>query len=343
MQKRAATQLVQQIVSAWRTQALHVAVRIGLPERLADAPLAAQDLATALGCDVDGLTRLLRALCALGVCRQQRDGRFALTRSGRLLCTDGGGEGASLRALALWWGGPLWAMWGELEFSVRSGQSARRKLTGDAHYAYVERSAEVAQVFHEAMRSMTALVLDDIARLPLWREATTVVDVGGGHGQLVLALLAAHPHLRGTVFDRPGAEAGAQACIAAAGLGARCRFEAGSFFETLPSGADSYLLKSILHNWDDERCATVLAACRAAAPAHARLLIVERLRPHRMCGRWRDEGLARTDLNMLAGLGGRERTLQEYAGLLEDAGFTLGAVHTTGFEFSVIEAHVQAR
>lgn len=338
---RAAARLVQQIVSAWRTQAMYVAVQMGLPDRIADSPQHPGELAAALDCNSDGLVRLLRALCALGVCEEGRDGRFALTRAGRLLCADGGGEGTSLRSLALWWGGPLWPVWGGLEFSVRTGESARQKLTGDTHYSHLEASAEMAHVFHDAMRSMTALILDDIAQLPSWRDARTVVDVGGGHGQLVLAILAAQHHLRGTVFDLSSAEGGAQAQIAAEGLGDRCCFEAGSFFESVPAGADCYVLKSILHNWNDERCATILARCRAAAPAHARLLLVERVRPERLRAGSRDEGLARTDLNMLVGLGGRERTLEEFGALLEPAGFEPAGVHPTAFEFSVIEARVR--
>jgi hypothetical protein len=254
-----------------------------------------------------------------------------------------GGAGTSLRPLALWWGGSLWPMWGELECSVRTGESARRKLTGEANYAHLEKSAGVAQVFHEAMRSMTALILDDVAQWRGWRGAGTVVDVGGGHGQLVLAILATHHRLLGTVFDLAIAEAGALSQIEAAGLGARCSFEAGSFFESVPAGADRYLLKSILHNWDDERCAAILANCRAAAPAQARLLLVERVRPAQLRARARDEGVVRTDLNMLAGLGGRERTQEEYGSLLDAAGFALVGVYPTRFEFSVIEARLRTR
>jgi O-methyltransferase domain/Dimerisation domain len=337
---RAATRLVQHIVAAWRTQALHAAVKLGLPEQLAGGPQPPAALAAALGCDGDGLQRLLRALCTLAVCTERRDGRFALTSTGRLLCSDGGGQGTSLRALALWWGGPLWPMWGELDYSVRTGHSARQKLTGAENYGYLEKSAETAQVFHEAMRSMTALILDDVAQLPCWRGATTLVDVGGGHGQLALAILAAQPQLQATVFDLPSAAAGARAQVAAGGLSERCRFVAGSFFESVPAGADCYLLKSILHNWNDERCAAILATCRAAAPPHARLLLVERVRPERLRAGLRDEGLARTDLNMLAGLGGRERSLQEFSTLLKAAGFAVQGVHPTSFEFSVIEASV---
>lgn len=331
-----AQRLVRQIVSGWRTQALHAAVELELPERLAAGPRTPSELAGLRGDDVDGLTRLLRALCVLGVCRTRRDGRFVLTRAGRLLCADGGGEGTSLRPLVQWWGGPLWPVWGALAYSVRTGRSARERLTGTEGYAHLERDAAQARVFHEAMRSMTALIVDDVVHWPGWHGAATAVDVGGGHGQLLLAVLGAHAGLRGEVLDLPSARAGTRAAIDAAGLQARARFRPGSFFDAVPAGADRYLLKSILHNWDDARCITLLQRCRAAMRQDARLLVVERVRPQRL--RRSDEGLVRTDLNMLAGLGGRERSLDEFATLLGATGFAVAALRPTAFEFSLIEA-----
>lgn len=267
--------LVESIVSCWRTQALHVTVRLGLPDALAPAPQPGPALAQALGCDADGLTRLLRALCSLGVCTEDPGTHcFTLTQAGRRLCREGGGAGPSLRALALWWGGPLWPVFGALEHSVRTGQSAHQQLTGQAGYSHLDQGDGSADLFHAAMQALTALVLDDLVRLPCWPRARHVVDVGGGHGPLALALLAAYPHLSACILDLPHAGPGARAQIAQAGLDRRCHFEAGSFFEALPCGADVYVLKSILHNWDDARCATLLARCREAAPAGATLLLV---------------------------------------------------------------------
>jgi hypothetical protein len=234
-------------------------------------------------------------------------------------------------------------MWSELDYSVRTGRSARQKLSGTSNYDFLDQNAEVAQVFHDAQRAMTALVLDDLARWPGWQGAGTVVDVGGGHGQLMLALLAAHRELRGTVFDMPHAQGGAIEQIANGGFTGRCRFEPGSFFEKVPAGADRYVLKSILHNWDDARCADILRACRAAVPLHATMLIVERVRPLRLRPNARDESVARTDLNMLAGLGGRERSIAEFTAMLEAADFTAGNVTPLTFEFSVIEVRIGRR
>lgn len=333
---RAAARLVQHIVGGWRSQAIHAAVQMGVTDALIDGPRTADDLASALGCDADALARLLRALCTLSVCTERKQGRFALTSTGRLLCAHG--EGPNLRALAQWWGGPLWPMWGELAYSIRTGLSARKKLTGDAAYAYLDKGADPARVFHEAQRGMTALVLDELVSWPGWARARTAVDVGGGHGHLMLAVLAAHDALHGTVFDLPHAQDGAQRQAMAAGLGERCKFESGSFFERVPAGADCYMLKSILHNWDDEHCAALLGCCSVAVPPNGRVLVVERVRPARLRPGARDEAVARTDLNMLAGLGGRERTIQEYAALLGSAGFSVTGVTPLAFEFSLIEA-----
>jgi ubiquinone/menaquinone biosynthesis C-methylase UbiE len=330
--------LVRQIVSGWRTQAIHAAVQLRFPDHLAAGPLTSDELAAAAECEPGPATRLLRALCVLGVCREDGGGRFRLTRAGRLLCTDGGGEGSSLRPLVEWWGGPLWPVWSNLAYSVRTGHSAREKLMGDENYRYIERDAVLANTFHGAMSAMTALVTDEVVAWSGWHEAETVVDVGGGHGQLLLAVLAAHPHLRGVVFDMATALSGACSRIAGAGLEARAHFEAGDFFTSLPAGADCYVMKSILHNWDDERCRVILDNCRRMASPHARLLIVERIRPQRLRECVADEGVARTDLNMLAGLGGRERTLREFAALLKDAGFSVTSAARTSFEFSLLEA-----
>ncbi len=335
---RAATRLVRDIVVGWRCQAIHAAVQVGIADCLADGARTAADAANTLDCHPGALERLLRALCVLGVVAETRGGRYRLTSAGRLLCSDSGDAGTSLRPLVQWWGGPLWPMWGELAYSVRTGLSAREKLTGDARYDHLARSEDTARIFHGAQHAMTALVLDDVARWPGWSGARTVVDVGGGHGQLALAMLERHRDLDGTVFDLPHARTGALQCIAAAGLQRRCRFEGGSFFERVPADADRYLLKSILHNWDDHDCAQLLATVRAAMPRHARLLVVERVLPRKLRRTARDEAAVRTDLNMLAGLGGRERSFDEYRSLLGAAGLEAETVAPLGFEFSLVEA-----
>ncbi|MGY0194840.1 methyltransferase [Leptothrix sp. BB-4] len=337
----ARARLVGQITACWRTQALNAAVLLDLPDRLASGWIDPETLARACDVDPDGLRRLLQALCVLQVCRQGRhrhEGRYRLTCAGQALCRAPADGSPSLRAMAMWWGGPLWPMWGELGYSVRSGRSARARLTGRSHYGFLDGQPAAATLFHAAMQALTTLVAGEVARLPLWQGAGTLVDVGGGIGTLGAAIAVAHPGLQLVVLDRADAAPGAQALFEQHALAERARFEIGDFFAAVPPGADRYLLKSILHNWDDDACRRLLARCAEAAPAGARLVVVERVRGERLGATPHDEALVRTDLNMLAGLGGRERGLAEFRDLLEAAGFEPVAVTPTRHEFSVIEA-----
>lgn len=329
--------LVGHITACWRTQALHSAVLLDLPDRVATGKETVEALAHACGCPADSLLRLLRALCALQVCRETPDGRFELTAAGVALCHEPADGAPSLRPMALWWGGPLWPMWGDLSYSVRSGLSARARQTGATHYGFLDGQSEAATLFHDAMQAMTALIARAVAELQTWRDARSLVDVGGGNGTLGVAIALAHPRLQLTVQDQADARQGAQQLFDRHGLGRRARFVIGDFFADLPAGADRYLLKSILHNWDDAACTRLLARCAAAAPQGARLLLIERVRRGPLQATRHDQALARTDLNMLAGLGGRERSLDEFAALLGPAGFSIVNILPTRHEFSVIE------
>ena len=330
--------LVEQITACWRTQALAVAVELDLPDRLVGGSHSVDELARETGCDADALQRILRALCVLQVCRERRDGRFGLGAAGTWLLRESDCGGPGLRAMVLWWAGPLWALWPELGYSVRTGRSARERLTGRRGYGFLDEGGETSRRFHGAMRALTATVAADVARLPFWKEARWMVDVGGGEGELAATVAQAHPALRGTVVDREDAAPGAQALLATRGLGRRVRFAVGDFFTWVPGGADWYLLKSILHNWDGAAAARILARCAAAAPEGGGLLVIERLRPERLRAGSRDDAVARADLNMLMGLGGRERSLLEYERLLSAAGFRLVSCEPLGHEFAAIKA-----
>lgn len=336
--RRARDRLLRQVTACWGPQALRVAIELDLPDRLAAASLDAETLAQQCGVAIESLQRLLRALCALGICRERSDGRFSLTAAGDALRQGETAGGPSLRAIVQWWAGPMWSLWPELGYSVTTGRSARERMSGWQGYAFLDAQPAAAATFHAAMQAMTDMIVDDVVSLDCWRDVREVVDVGGGSGTLAMALVAAHAHLRATVVDRPDAEATACAQIRAKGLSLRCHFVAGDFFTGLPGPRDAYLLKSILHNWDDDACARILTSCARAAAPGARLLLVERLRPRRLRPNQRDVALARADLNMLVGLGGRERSHEEYAELLSAAGFEPGNVRPTGLEFSIIES-----
>jgi O-methyltransferase domain/Dimerisation domain len=330
--------LVRQITSCWRTQALHAAVQLDLPDQLASGLVDLPELARACQCDLDGLQRLLRALCVLQVCRLQRSGHYKLTAAGQALCRIPRDGLPSLRALSMWWGDAMWPMWGDLAYSVRTGQSARKRQSGLKNYEFLDKQPDAAGLFHEAMQAMTALINEEVAQLVTWRGASRLVDVGGGNGSLAAALAEAHNQLKVVVLDRPDAEPSADTPFGRLAQAGRASFIAGDFFDVIPPNADRYLLKSILHNWDDASCLKILAACAAAAGPGTPLLLVERIRPDRFKSTSQDEALVRADLNMLAGLGGRERSRNEFDDLLTRSGFEVISVSPTRHEFSVIEA-----
>ena len=229
--------------------------------------------------------------------------------------------------------------WGELEASVRSGEGYRKRRLGHDDFSHLDGDAQTAVLFHRAMVDLTRRIAEQVVRAIALRGDERIVDVGGGSGELLATLLATHPATSGIVFDLPHACAGAIEQIAVAGLSHRGEFVAGSFFDdALPSDADIYLLKSVLHNWDDERATSILRRCAEAMKPLARLLIVERVAPERWSDRAEHRAVAASDLNMLVALSGRERTAAEFRALLDRCGLDFAQIVPTGAEFSVIEA-----
>jgi DNA-binding HxlR family transcriptional regulator len=331
-----AGELLALIDAAWTTQVVHAACVHRLPERLAGSAADAASLSAATGCDADALARLLRAMAAIGLCERQPDApaggaaRWQLTPVGECLRED---HPCSLRHWALHAGGPLWQRQGELAEAVRTGQNwAQRRGYGAHAYAQLRHDGAASAVFHRAMVELTRLAIPQILPLLELGDTRVVVDVGGGRGELLSAVLHERPHARGVLFDQPGALDGAHAALEAAGLAARCRVEGGDFFAALPAGGDLYLLKSVLHNWDDRLCIALLQACAAAMPRGARLLVIERALPATPGTGVQHRSSARTDLNMLASMTGRERSPQQYAALLEAAGLAAPGARGSGAE-----------
>lgn len=305
------------IDAAWTTQAIATACELGIPQRLATARCDGEALARAVDADVDATCRLLRALATLGLCDEDPEGRFALSEDGAWLLPD---RDDSLGAWARLSGTRLWSNWGQLAESVRSGRCARERLRGHEDWGDLDADSQAAAVFNAAMIDLTRPVGRAAARVLDWRGISTAVDVGGGAGALVAEILGVHRGMRGVVFDLAHAEPAARQLAAAAGLAERCRFVAGSFFEPVPAGADAYLLKSVLHNWGDAQAAAILRSCAAGMRPGATLILFERLRAEPGGARDLAREVARSDLNMLVGCGGRERRLGEFAALLGDAG-----------------------
>jgi hypothetical protein len=327
-------QLLDMIGASWMSQAICVACELEIPDRLTSGPQNAQTLATATACDVDAMLRLLRGLASLGLCVEQGSDRFALTQMGQLICRDAPG---GVRSWAIWWGRHLWPIWHDLLNSVRTGRSARERATGRTGYAHLENDAQAAALFNRSMVELTQLVTAKFARICADWHPRLVIDIGGGYGMLLQAVLEACTDARGILYDLPHAIGSARSRLSASGVGARCEFTAGNFFESVPAGGDLYLLKSILHNWKDIEAVQILDQCHRAMPTGARLAIIERTLPQRIRAEARDQAVARSDLNMLVGLGGRERSGSEYAALLTAASFGQVNMCPLAREYTLIE------
>ncbi len=331
---QAVADLVSLINSGAMAQALSVAAELGIPDLLACGPKHAEELARATETHAPSLRRLLKALSSVGACRQCDDGSFALGPIGMLVRSD---TPESLRSWVVWFGRYQWPMWGNLFSSVKTGESARKAAYGSDGFGHLERDSGAATVFDNAMVQLSRLVAGEVARTYDFKHIRSVVDVGGGRGALLHAILEAYPDVRGTVLDRPRAFAGGTQ-RQDRDFGDRCTYVAGDFFHRVPPAADLYLLKNIIHDWDDDRATLILRNCRNAIPPRGTLLLIERIMPERIESAPRHRSLAWSDLAMLIGPGGRERTEAEFAALLRAADFDLRTVISTAVEFSILEA-----
>jgi orsellinic acid C2-O-methyltransferase len=227
--------------------------------------------------------------------------------------------------------------WKELEYCVQTGEPAFRRTSPDADAFSIEQDPEQAALFDEAMAAFTAQTAVAVAAAYDFSPFRTVLDVGGGNGALLIGILNANPGLRGIVFDRPLTIDGARRQIAAAELTSRCDAVEGDFFAAVPSGADAYLLKHVIHDWDDAKAVTILRNCHRATGPHGKLLIVEGVYPLRIDQSLDSRGAAANDVNMLVCTGGRQRSEAEFCSLYDAAGFRLTRIIPTMARVSVIE------
>jgi SAM-dependent methyltransferase len=324
--------LYQLATAHYGSQAVYVAAKLGIADRLADGPRSADALAQATETHAPSLRRVLRLLCACGVLVEEEDGRFSLTPIGAALKSGPG----SFRAAAQLFAGPMvWQSWADLLTSVRTGEPAFHRVFGTDSFGYLENHPEEAAVFDEAMAAFTASISAAVAVAYDFSAMQSVIDVGGGEGALLVGILRTNPKLRGTVFDMPRVGDRARAKIAEAGLADRYAFAGGDFFESVPSGHDAYLLKHVIHDWDDARSIRILRACRRAMAPAAKLLIVEGIYPPRIAGP-QHRGSAANDVNMLVATGGRQRSEAEFRELYAASGFDLTRIVPTPM-VSIIE------
>jgi hypothetical protein len=332
MDAREATVTLMQLVNGYQvSQAIHVAAELGIADLLADGARSSDDLAQQAGADADTLYRLLRALASVGVLHED-DGRlFSLTPIGERLRSDVPG---SLHGWAVFVGQPtFWQVWSNLLYSVQTGENAFRHIHGQDVWSYRAERPDESAIFDAAMKARTGASNAALIEAFDFSRFGTLVDVGGGNGALLASVLAAQPALQGVLFDQAHVVAGAGPVLEAAGVADRCRIESGSFFEKVPEVGDAYLLKWIIHDWEDEDSIAILRVVRAAMSSDARLLVVER----DLGSPNEDPPTKFSDLNMLVAPGGRERTEDEYAALFESAGLRLVGSTQTSTELVVFE------
>lgn len=317
---------------AWLTQALYVATKLRIADELASGPQHAEEVARRVGSDPGATYRLMRALAGHGVLKLRRDGRFALAPIGKALRWDAEGSMAPMIAMV---GSPEhWEHWGHLLDAVKTGDTAAENVRGMPMFDYLETNPGYAKTFNDAMTGVSMLAIQTAVPEYDFTDRQLIIDVGGGHGALLAAVMQSAPQARGVLFDLPSVVEGAASVLEPAGVAARCRVTGGSFFESVPEGGDAYLLKAIIHDWADETALSILSHVREAMASDGKLLLFELVLPE---GARPHLGLL-LDLEMLIHVGGRERTASEYAELLSRAGFRQTQVIPTAGPMSIVEA-----
>lgn len=322
------------ITSYWISQMVFVAAKLGVADALARGPLSATVLAKRVGAHATSLRRVLRALASVGIFAETSDGRFRLTPIAATLRSDTPGSLHSFAMMMV--EGYNWDAWGKLLHGVRSGGLPFDQMFGMPIFDYLRAHPEDDRIFSQSMASISGAENDAVARAYDFGRFSTLVDVGGAHGHLLATILRRHRRLHGILYDQPQvvAAAAASGFVVAKGIAARCTVQGGSFFESVPAGADAYLMKYILHDWNDEQCLTILRHCRAALAPGGRVLIAE----HVIRAGNRPDWGKLLDINMLVLTGGQERTQAEFRTLFARAGLRLRKVHATGAALSLLEA-----
>ena len=320
--------LFQMATAYWISQAIYVAAKLGIADLLERGPQSSVVLAAATRSDACSLYRLLRALSSIGVLSQVDADRFSLSRLGNALRTNVSG---SLRAIVITIGEIHYQACGELLHSVQTGAPAFNHAFGTNLFEYLQQNTEAAGAFNRGMTDLSSLLAHAVLLAYDFSGISSLVDVGGGEGQLLRKILELNPGMTGAVFDLPTTAEPANRCMTD---GERCSYIAGDFFESVPHGADAYLLCGIVHDWDDHHAITILRNCRKATTKNGRVLLVETIVPDTNAASFSKL----LDLNMMVMTGGRERTQSEFQALLDAADFKLKRIIPTLAPQSIIEA-----
>jgi hypothetical protein len=316
------------LMGMWVSQILGATARFGVADAIARGITSSADLAREVDADPETLYRLLRAASTVGLLAETAPRTFGLTPLSECLRSDVPG---SLRDFLIAETAPgHWLPWGQLYEAVKAGHSLAEEILGMPPWDYYAKNREEGLTFARGMGNLSALVSKDVTRLFDASPFNTIIDIGGSQGVLLRGLLAQNPKARGVIFDLPEVIEGAKAAV----TDDRIEFVSGSFFDSVPSGGDLYVLKSILHDWPDDKCAVILRNIYSASKPGAKLLIVETVLPDAI----KPSPVTFMDMNMLVMLNGRERNAAEYKQLLGAAGFNVTRVTPTGGMFSLIEA-----
>lgn len=325
-----AGKMTRMISGYWVSQAIYAAAKLGIADLLKDGPRPVDELAAATKTKGDFLFRVMRALASVEIFAETTPRVFALTPLAQLLQSDVPG---SQRSLALMMGEEHYLVWGQLVEILHSGENAFEKLHGAPIFEFLARHPDKGRIFDEAMTGIhgreTAAVLEAYD----FSGIRVLADIGGGNGSKLTAILQRYPSLQGMLFDLPHVVDRAAAHLRAAGVADRCRLVGGNFFESVPAGADAYLMRHIIHDWNDEQSLTILRHCHRVMQSGHKLLLVESVIPPGN-GPFHTKFL---DLTMMLIPGGKERTEEEYRRLYEQAGFKLSRIMPTASEISVIE------
>jgi hypothetical protein len=328
----ASAQLLEMTAGFQVSRAISAAAELGLADLLAGGARTVEELAGATGTRPQLLYRLLRALASCGIFAETDGGRFAMTPLAEPLRSDA--PGGSVRDYAVFVGQPfVQRPWEELVWSLRTGQPGFDRVYGMSMFEHHSGNAEAGELFNNAMASHTSRETAAIVAAYDFDGLGTVVDVAGGHGGLIAAILAASPGTEGVLFDQPYVIAGARAAVQEQGVAGRCQLAGGDMFASVPPGGDAYILKRVLHDWEDDRAAVILRNCGRAMNDGGRVLVIDMVIPP-----GNDPHLGKFyDLTMLVNLGGRERTEPEFAELLAAAGLRLTRVVPTQSPLSIVE------
>ena len=324
--------LTQMIMGSIGAQSIYVAAKLGISDLLADGPKTVDELASATNTDAPSLYRVLRALSSLGVYFESENETFSLTTYAELLRSD---SPKSLRDMAIFMGEEWhWNVWGKTLFSVQTGKPAWPEVNGLDAFPYLQANPDKARIFDRAMSSLSSLAIKAVVDGYDFSGVETLVDIAGGQGRLLTGILALNPSMRGLLFDLPHVLEGAREVVSSSTAAERVEFVSGDFFESVPGGGDAYIMKHIIHDWDDERAITILKNIKQAMNTGGRVLLVESvIEPANQP----DFGKL-MDIEMLVSPGGKERTEEEYKELFAKAGLRLTRIVKTQSPYSVIEA-----